>query len=165
MDGGWTNNQPIIDSKTITVSPFSGEADICPPDFDSASMFGFEFSGTSIRFTAQNLFRVLGCLYPVSQENCSRICRQGFEDALRFLTKNGLTPCAKCLTVQSSALPLPKYHKTPTMNKPRNSSSTSLGSRVRISSECDMCFEKVEPKISSGVTTLLFPSIVQQSEF
>jgi len=25
-----------------------------------------------------------------------------------------------------------------------------------------MCFEKVEPKISSGVTTLLFPSIVQQ---
>lgn len=28
-------------------------------------------------------------LFPPKPEICARICRQGFEDALRFLSKNG----------------------------------------------------------------------------
>uniref|UniRef100_A0AC34QBH2 PNPLA domain-containing protein n=1 Tax=Panagrolaimus sp. JU765 TaxID=591449 RepID=A0AC34QBH2_9BILA len=162
-DGGMTDNQPVVDSKTITVSPFSGESDICPPDFDSASMFGIDFNGTSIRFTSRNLFRIFSCLMPPSLEICSRMCRQGFEDALRFLTRSGLTPCARCLTVQSSALPLPRYKEPSSMIRKRNTSSFSLMNRARLGSECDMCFETVEPKINSGVTTLLFPSIVQKT--
>lgn len=35
-DGGLSNNQPIYDVNTLTVSPFSGESDICPSDDDSA---------------------------------------------------------------------------------------------------------------------------------
>jgi patatin-like phospholipase domain-containing protein 2 len=159
-DGGVTDNQPIVDARTITVSPFCGESDICPPDIDSASLFGFDFNGTSIRFTSQNLFRMLSTLIPPTPENCSRICRQGFEDALRFLTRSGMTPCARCLTIQSSALPLPKYDS---YIKTRNSSSVSLITRARIGSECDMCFDKVEPKINSSVTTILFPPIVQRT--
>ena len=31
-DGGYSNNLPILDSQTITVSPFCGGADICPQD-------------------------------------------------------------------------------------------------------------------------------------
>lgn len=151
----------MIDDKTITVSPFSGESDICPPDFDSGSIFGFDFNGTSVRFTTQNFYRIFGCLVPLSQENCSRMCRQGFEDALRFLTRSGLTPCARCLTVQSSSLPLPTFHDP----KAQKSSQTTLTQRARLSSECDHCFEKVEPKVSSGVTTLLFPPLVQKSMF
>ena len=30
-DGGYSDNLPVLDSDTITVSPFSGTADICPP--------------------------------------------------------------------------------------------------------------------------------------
>ena len=32
MDGCYSNNLPTLDNRTITVSPFCGEADICPRD-------------------------------------------------------------------------------------------------------------------------------------
>lgn len=32
IDGGFTDNLPILDENTITVSPFSGLTDICPSD-------------------------------------------------------------------------------------------------------------------------------------
>lgn len=32
MDGGFTDNLPILNENTITVSPFSGLTDICPRD-------------------------------------------------------------------------------------------------------------------------------------
>ena len=31
-DGGFSDNLPILDCETVTVSPFSGCADICPLD-------------------------------------------------------------------------------------------------------------------------------------
>ena len=37
MDGGFSMNQLLLDKQTITASPWSGEADICPADEDSAS--------------------------------------------------------------------------------------------------------------------------------
>lgn len=30
IDGGFTDNLPIVDKNTITISPFSGLTDICP---------------------------------------------------------------------------------------------------------------------------------------
>lgn len=38
MDGAFSDNLPLLDENTVTVSPFSGETDICPRD-DSAQMF------------------------------------------------------------------------------------------------------------------------------
>lgn len=32
MDGGFSDNVPELDSATVTVSPFCGEADVCPKD-------------------------------------------------------------------------------------------------------------------------------------
>lgn len=32
MDGGFTDNLPVLNKNTITVSPFSGLTDICPRD-------------------------------------------------------------------------------------------------------------------------------------
>uniref|UniRef100_A0A0N5AXA8 PNPLA domain-containing protein n=1 Tax=Syphacia muris TaxID=451379 RepID=A0A0N5AXA8_9BILA len=88
FDGGWSDNQPLFDEDTVTISPFSGESDICPPDLDSANLFALSFAGTSIRFTSKNLYRLTVCLLPPSTEVCCRICRQGFEDALRFCIRN-----------------------------------------------------------------------------
>ncbi|PAV60052.1 hypothetical protein WR25_19538 [Diploscapter pachys] len=99
MDGGLSNNQPVYDRHTVTVSPFSGESDICPPDWDSASMFGLYFHRTSVRLTTRNMFRLMACFLPRNAEDCAKMCLQGFEDALRFLTKNGLAPCIRCLTI------------------------------------------------------------------
>ena len=35
MDGGFSDNLPMLDENTITVSPFCGESDICPRDLSS----------------------------------------------------------------------------------------------------------------------------------
>ena len=38
MDGAFSDNLPILDENTVTVSPFCGESDICPRD-DTAQIF------------------------------------------------------------------------------------------------------------------------------
>lgn len=38
MDGAFSDNLPLLDENTVTVSPFCGETDICPRD-DTAQIF------------------------------------------------------------------------------------------------------------------------------
>ncbi|VDK71667.1 unnamed protein product [Litomosoides sigmodontis] len=101
IDGGATDNQPVIDVDTITVSPFSGESDICPTDGESASLFEWNFAGTSIRLTSNNLYRAALCLFPPSTEECASICRSGFNDALKFIIANGFTSNAVFLSAKT----------------------------------------------------------------
>uniref|UniRef100_A0A0N5CLE0 PNPLA domain-containing protein n=1 Tax=Thelazia callipaeda TaxID=103827 RepID=A0A0N5CLE0_THECL len=101
IDGGASNNQPVIDMDTITVSPFSGETDICPADEESASLFEWNFAGTSIRLTTNNLYRVAVCLFPPSAEECASMCRSGFRDAVKFLISNGFASKAVCFSVEA----------------------------------------------------------------
>lgn len=104
IDGGASDNQPVTDTDTITVSPFSGESDICPTDEESASLFEWNFAGTSIRLTANNLYRAALCLFPPSAEECASMCRSGFNDALKFLVNNGFTSNAICISVDIDLL-------------------------------------------------------------
>lgn len=65
VDGGITNNLPQYELKnTITVSPFSGESDICPRDYSSTNLHELRFTNTSIQFTLCNLYRVTRALFP-----------------------------------------------------------------------------------------------------
>lgn len=64
MDGGISDNLPQYELKnTITVSPFSGESDICPRD-TSTNIHELRFTNTSIQFTLTNLYRVSRALFP-----------------------------------------------------------------------------------------------------
>jgi predicted patatin/cPLA2 family phospholipase len=54
IDGGFSDNQPIFDRNTITISPFSGESDICPMDHTSASLLGFVYYNTLVKFFEKN---------------------------------------------------------------------------------------------------------------
>lgn len=45
-------------------------------------------AGTSIQLTANNLYRMSVAFFPPSAEILSNMCRQGFDDALRYLKKN-----------------------------------------------------------------------------
>ncbi|KRZ33749.1 Uncharacterized protein T4B_15358 [Trichinella pseudospiralis] len=101
IDGGWSDNLPILGENTITVSPFSGEADICPVDADSESFLNFNFKNTSIRFTSRNMYRIAVALFPPHPEVMSDMCQQGFEDTLRFLASHNLFHCAHCIAVRS----------------------------------------------------------------
>ncbi|KAK5985538.1 PNPLA domain-containing protein, partial [Trichostrongylus colubriformis] len=167
IDGGFTDNQPSYDDHTVTVSPFSGESDICPPDWDSASFFGISFSRTSIRFTTRNLFRLTACLMPPSTEDCSKMCLQGFEDALRFLTKNAMAPCIRCLTIQtniegeSNEISIPQEDRQFSPIGPRLRKRTTTMSKKRMESECDTCCES-EHMYNAAVSDV-FPSLLTRT--
>lgn len=101
IDGGFSDNLPTLDENTITVSPFCGETDICPRDF-SSQLFHVNFANTSIELSKQNVYRFARILWPPRVEILSKLCKQGFDDALRFLQRNNLINCTHCVAVQST---------------------------------------------------------------
>ncbi|XP_014240378.1 patatin-like phospholipase domain-containing protein 3 [Cimex lectularius] len=101
MDGGFSDNLPILDENTITVSPFCGETDICPRD-SSSQLFHLNLANTSIELSKQNIYRFARILWPPKPDVLSNLCKQGFEDTLRFLQINNLINCTKCLAIQST---------------------------------------------------------------
>ncbi|XP_034936262.1 1-acylglycerol-3-phosphate O-acyltransferase Pnpla3 isoform X2 [Chelonus insularis] len=101
MDGGFSDNLPTLDDNTVTISPFSGESDICPRDI-SSQLFHVNFANTSIELSRQNIYRLARILFPPNPEILSKMCQQGFDDALRFLHRNNLINCNRCVSIQST---------------------------------------------------------------
>lgn len=81
VDGGISDNLPLYELKnTITVSPFSGESDICPQD-SSTNIHELRVTNTSIQFNLRNLYRLSKALFPpepmVSQHSQSSLSIRG----------------------------------------------------------------------------------------
>ncbi|XP_078098922.1 patatin-like phospholipase domain containing 3 [Sander vitreus] len=90
VDGGISNNLPQSELKnTITISPFSGESDICPRD-DSTSFHELRFTNTSIQMNLGNMYRLSRALFPPETKVMADMCQSGYKDALRFLEENNL---------------------------------------------------------------------------
>lgn len=89
VDGGISDNLPqhFKEGETITVSPFSGESDICPKDSSSNDVH-IELKNTSMQFTLQNLYRCSRAFFPPKQEVLFDMCKQGYRDTLRFLKEH-----------------------------------------------------------------------------
>ena len=102
IDGGYSDNVPILDTNTITVSPFCGNSDICPQDDYILTILQIQVAGTSIEMSKDNLIRLSRVLMPPDPEVLSRYCKQGFEDTLRFLQRRYLISCTRCLAVDST---------------------------------------------------------------
>uniref|UniRef100_A0A8D2ZZ46 PNPLA domain-containing protein n=1 Tax=Scophthalmus maximus TaxID=52904 RepID=A0A8D2ZZ46_SCOMX len=69
LDGGFTGMQPVLPvscSHTLTVSPFSGETDICPSD--TPCMWDMVVSGATLKGNMANSVRVINALYPMTLE-------------------------------------------------------------------------------------------------
>ncbi|ELK07931.1 Patatin-like phospholipase domain-containing protein 5 [Pteropus alecto] len=91
FDGGLSNNLPFSDSpNTITVSPFTGTVDICPPN-TSASIHELHVCNANFQISTMNLYWGFSCLVCPTLEVTADKCRQGYLDALRFLERRGLT--------------------------------------------------------------------------
>ncbi|VDO33636.1 unnamed protein product [Heligmosomoides polygyrus] len=89
VDGGYTNNLPDFDDiRTITVSPFSGNAEISPKDeanfFDWKMMVCNQIMNVNLR----NIVRGAQALFPPSREILMNYCELGFKDTFRFLAKH-----------------------------------------------------------------------------
>ncbi|XP_067110746.1 patatin-like phospholipase domain containing 3 [Osmerus mordax] len=90
VDGGISDNLPQSELKnTITISPFSGESDICPCD-SSTSFHELRFTNTSIQMNLGNMYRLSKALFPPEPKILAEICQSGYNDALRFLEDNNL---------------------------------------------------------------------------
>lgn len=59
-------------------------------------------ANTSIELSKHNIYRMVRILFPPTPETLANMCKQGFDDALRFLHRNNLINCTKCLAVQST---------------------------------------------------------------
>lgn len=94
----------MLNENTITVSPFSGESDICPMDTDSESFLSFDLKNTNVRFTSRNMYRISVALFPPHPEIMSEMCREGFEDTLRFLARNSKESLAVSKSLQLSVI-------------------------------------------------------------
>jgi len=102
IDGGYSDNLPVLDSQTITVSPFCGSSDICPQDDYMLNVLQLQIAGTSIELSKENMFRMTRVLMPPDPEVLAGYCKQGFDDTLRFLQKRYLISCTRCLAVDST---------------------------------------------------------------
>ncbi|XP_010745297.3 1-acylglycerol-3-phosphate O-acyltransferase Pnpla3 [Larimichthys crocea] len=93
VDGGFSSmvpKLPIPCSHILTVSPFSGEIDICPAD--TPSMWNMVVSGTTLKGNIANSFRVINALYPIDLETLEQAYDSGYKDAIHFLLSNDLVP-------------------------------------------------------------------------
>ncbi|KAM3935421.1 omega-hydroxyceramide transacylase-like [Leptodactylus fuscus] len=89
IDGGLTNFQPLFGLKSlITVSPFTGEIDICPRDCPISHLCLHIFN-TSFQLSVQNLCRVSYALFPPPANVLNSFYCQGYKDAILYLISNG----------------------------------------------------------------------------
>ncbi|XP_076153594.1 patatin-like phospholipase domain containing 3 [Alosa pseudoharengus] len=90
VDGGISDNLPQAgQKKTISISPFSGESDICPRD-SSTSFHELCLTNTSIQMNLDNMFRLSRALFPPEPTVLAEMCQNGYKDAMRFLQENNL---------------------------------------------------------------------------
>ncbi|KAM4617136.1 patatin-like phospholipase domain-containing protein 2 [Discoglossus pictus] len=111
VDGGISDNLPQYELKnTITVSPFSGESDICPRD-GCTNIHELRVTNTSIQFNLSNLYRLSKALFPPEPQVLKDMCKQGYADALHFLKRNGLLNQPR--PMRTLALPAPEIPANP----------------------------------------------------
>lgn len=86
IDGGMTNNLPTFpDVLTITCSPFSSQADICP---DDPSTWNIEFGKQIFKASRRNLYRGARALFPPNRFILKQYYEMGISDADIFIKKN-----------------------------------------------------------------------------
>ncbi|XP_041860301.1 patatin-like phospholipase domain-containing protein 2, partial [Melanotaenia boesemani] len=105
IDGGLSGMQPRLPDgagRTLTVCPFSGDADICP--YDPPCVIEMVFSGVNLKLNIANSFRILNGLYPVALATLEQAFHSGYKDANFFLLSNDLVPSVVTYKLPQSSL-------------------------------------------------------------
>uniref|UniRef100_A0A8C5FXQ3 PNPLA domain-containing protein n=1 Tax=Gadus morhua TaxID=8049 RepID=A0A8C5FXQ3_GADMO len=89
VDGGFTSMLPQPDHslRTLTVSAFSGEVDICPQN--EPNTLDLVVSGTIMNLNQANSRRLVNALYPSDVEGLETAYHNGIKDAIHFLQSSG----------------------------------------------------------------------------
>ncbi|KAK6026149.1 hypothetical protein OSTOST_07934 [Ostertagia ostertagi] len=91
IDGGYTNNLPDFeDIRTITISPFSGNAEISPTDEENFFDWKMTVCNQTMNVNLQNIVRGAQALFPPARPVLESYYEAGFKDAFRFLIKHDI---------------------------------------------------------------------------
>uniref|UniRef100_A0A0K0CSU4 PNPLA domain-containing protein n=1 Tax=Angiostrongylus cantonensis TaxID=6313 RepID=A0A0K0CSU4_ANGCA len=91
IDGGYTNNLPDFDDiRTITVSPFSGNAEISPADARNFFDWKMTVCNQTMNVNLKNIVRGAQALFPPSRIVLQNYYDMGYKDTLRFLIKHDI---------------------------------------------------------------------------
>jgi len=103
FDGGYSDNLPVFDAHTITVSPFAGDASICPEDDTPLAALlnvkiphGPSNTNNSFTLTRDNSVKIFNAVVPPNAEGMEKLCSQGYQDAMRFLVNHRYLKCGEC---------------------------------------------------------------------
>uniref|UniRef100_A0A8C7ECX3 Patatin like phospholipase domain containing 1 n=1 Tax=Nothoprocta perdicaria TaxID=30464 RepID=A0A8C7ECX3_NOTPE len=120
VDGGFTGLQPVssLEEAVITVSPFTGELDICPRDCP-AIFYCFQIFNGSIQISIENLCRISYALFPPSCVILDDMYFQGYQDTALFLCRNGKFSLRQ--KRQPKVEPAAWQHRPDTATPPRTS--------------------------------------------
>jgi len=89
IDGGLSTNLPkFIDRKTITISPFSGEADISPEDGWAMFDWRVTLANQIVKLNMGNMKRGMQALFPPSMRVLEDYYKLGYLDTMKFLLKH-----------------------------------------------------------------------------
>ncbi|XP_061760477.1 patatin-like phospholipase domain-containing protein 2 [Nerophis ophidion] len=90
MDGGFSSILPVVSlpGRILTVSPFSGETDVCPAD--TPCMWDMVVTGLTLKGNLANGLRFFNALYPLKVETVEQAYHSGYNDAIHFLLSNQL---------------------------------------------------------------------------
>uniref|UniRef100_A0A8B9GD47 PNPLA domain-containing protein n=1 Tax=Amazona collaria TaxID=241587 RepID=A0A8B9GD47_9PSIT len=107
VDGGFTGLQPVssLEEPVITVSPFTGELDICPRDCP-AIFFCFQIFNGSIQISIENLCRISYALFPPS----TMVSQQLFFPALFWLKQIDALPAFLSFEVSAPSPSIIRSH-------------------------------------------------------
>ncbi|CAI2349808.1 unnamed protein product [Caenorhabditis sp. 36 PRJEB53466] len=92
IDGGYSNILPeFLDRRTVSVTAFAGDADICPAE--KSALFNdlmFAFFNQNMKLTLSNVKRISNALFPPTRDILQQYCNAGAADAEKLLKENNM---------------------------------------------------------------------------
>lgn len=92
IDGGYSNILPeFLDKRTVSVTAFAGDADICP--VEKSALFNdwmFAFFNQNMKVTFSNMKRVSNALFPPPRGMLQKYYEAGAADAEKLLKESGM---------------------------------------------------------------------------
>lgn len=93
IDGGFSNNLPIIQEPAITISPFDSLVDISPRNYTKKPVY-INIAKEKMAVTLTNVVRLVQALIPPQVEALEDLHQMGYRDAYHFLKQ-------KCSSLRS----------------------------------------------------------------
>ncbi|XP_042210567.1 1-acylglycerol-3-phosphate O-acyltransferase Pnpla3-like [Homarus americanus] len=84
MDGGFTNNLPVVQQPAITISPFDSIVDISPKNKEKKPVY-INIANEQMALTTANVVRLIRALVPPPVEALEALYQMGYVDAYHFL--------------------------------------------------------------------------------